>query len=77
MSMRVLPIITLIAVCSIVPARGQSLPSAPRDACLEDYRRLCSDVARGGGRIRKCMMDNAGQLSARCKAALGSRTKSN
>ena len=77
MSLRVLPVIALIAVHTIAPASDQSPGSAPRDACLEDYKRLCSSVSRGGGRIRKCMMDNSDKLSPQCKAALAARAKTN
>jgi hypothetical protein len=76
MSLRALPIIALIAISSIAPAGAQSPPGARREGCLEDYERLCSNVSRGGGRIRKCMMDNAERLSPQCKAALASRAKS-
>jgi hypothetical protein len=51
--------------------------AALRDVCLEDYKRLCATVPRGGGRIRKCMAENSDKLSSACKAALGSQTKSN
>ena len=77
MSLRVLPVIALIAVHTIAPASGQSPGNAPRDACLEDYKRLCSSGSRGGGRIRKCMTDNSDKLSPQCKAALAARAKTN
>jgi hypothetical protein len=70
-------ILAVIGVCSSEPAKGQDAPGAPREACAEDYKRLCAGVARGGGRIRKCMTDNAEKLSPACRAALATRTKSN
>jgi hypothetical protein len=60
MRLRTLSLVTLIALCSIVPARSQDARGVPR----------------GGGRIRKCMADNSDTLSPPCKAALGSQRKS-
>ena len=76
MRLRTLSLVTLIALCSIVPARSQDARGVLRDVCLEDYKRLCASVPRGGGRIRKCMTDNSDKLSPPCKAALGSQRKS-
>ena len=77
MSVLALPFIALVSVLAIAPASGQDPRSAARDACLDDYKRLCSSVSRGGGRIRKCMLDNSDRLSAQCKAALATRPKAN
>ena len=76
-SRRALPFIALVSILAIAPASGQDPRSAARDACLDDYKRLCSSVSRGGGRIRKCMLDNSDRLSAQCKAALATRSKAN
>jgi hypothetical protein len=77
MPLRILPLIAIIAICSAVPARPQDKRGALRDACQEDYRRLCVGVAPGGGRLKKCMADNSAKLSATCKAALDAAGKSN
>ena len=77
MRLQTLSFVILIALCATVPARSQDGRGAVRDVCLEDYKRLCATVPRGGGRIRKCMADNSEKLSPACKATLGSQTKSN
>jgi hypothetical protein len=74
---RTLALVILIALCATVPARSQNGRGALRDVCLEDYKRLCATVPRGGGRVRKCMAENSDKLSSACKAALGSQSKSN
>jgi Cysteine rich repeat len=78
MNLRILPLIATIAICSAVPVEAQDngMRGALRDACQEDYRRLCADVAPGGGRVKKCMADNSAKLSATCKTALGTAGKS-
>ena len=35
-------------------------------ACAGDVEKLCSDVLPGEGRIKKCLKDNMGKLSATC-----------
>jgi hypothetical protein len=78
MRLRTLPIIISIGLCSVVTALGQGTTRAAlREVCLEDYKRLCSAVARGGGRILKCMMDNSDKLSPPCRASLGAHAKPN
>jgi hypothetical protein len=91
MTLRILPIVTALAICSIVPANGQGNDRANdrandqandkrgalRAACQEDYKRLCAGVPPGGGRIKKCMTENSAKLSPACKTALGTAGKSN
>ena len=77
MRLRTLLLVTLIALFAAVPARSQDGRGALRNVCLEDYKRLCATVPRGGGRVRKCMAENSDKLSSACKAALGSQSKSN
>ena len=79
MNLRILAFITVLAICFAIPAKGQDggRRGALRDACQEDYQRLCAGVAPGGGRIKKCMADNSAKLSPTCKTALGAAGKSN
>jgi hypothetical protein len=79
MTLRILPIMIALAICSIVPAKGQEHDDggAMRAACQEDYKRLCAGVAPGGGRIKKCMTENSAKLSPTCKTALGTAGKPN
>lgn len=39
-------------------------------ACQADMEKFCSDVKKGGGRVRKCMREHKDQLSAGCKAEI-------
>ena len=87
MTWKVLPVVTVLAMCSIVPARGQvnghgsgqanDKRAALPTVCEEDYKRLCAGVAPGGGRIKKCMAENSARLSPGCKTALGASGKPN
>lgn len=44
------------------------------EPCLPDYRRLCSDVDRGGGRILACLNQNRANVSPACAASLDTMT---
>ena len=35
-----------------------------RQVCAEDFKKYCSDVQPGGGRIRECMMSNVDKVSS-------------
>ena len=50
-----------------VPAADRA---AMRNACLDDFRKLCPGVRPGGGRIRACMLAREGELSPVCRTAL-------
>ncbi len=41
-----------------------------RQACGFDFRRYCSGVPLGGGRVLACLQGNADRLSPRCGSAL-------
>jgi hypothetical protein len=83
MNLRIPAFVSVLAICFIVPAMVPALGQdngkrgAVRDACEDDYRRLCAGVAPGGGRVKKCMADNSAKLSPKCKTALGTEGKSN
>lgn len=44
-----------------------------RQACHADIATVCAGVEKGGGRIGKCLKDNAGKLSPGCQAAIADR----
>jgi len=46
------------------PAPAQSHP------CADDIAKFCSGVQRGSGRIRRCLRDHEGDLSAACQTKL-------
>ncbi|WP_119269679.1 cysteine rich repeat-containing protein [Taklimakanibacter deserti] len=39
-------------------------------ACRSDFRKFCSGVERGGGRVIACLQNHAGELSTTCRDAL-------
>ena len=48
------------------PASGQLIAE-----CRGDVQRFCAGIELGGGRIVRCLEDNAAKLSAGCKQAIG------
>ncbi|WP_440635550.1 cysteine rich repeat-containing protein [Bradyrhizobium sp. PUT101] len=53
-----------------ITPKMRSEARATMQACRADYRRLCSDVAPGGGRILACLQSHAGQLTSTCAQTL-------
>lgn len=45
-------------------------------ACNDDRSRLCSGIFPGGGRILRCLSDNAAKASPGCRAAIDSAAQS-
>ncbi len=50
------------------PQQGRA--ASVRQACATDYKKLCSGIQPGGGRIAACFRQNAAQLSQQCQSAL-------
>lgn len=62
----------LIAVSAILLASSASaqVPANISQACSSDYRKLCANVAPGGGRVIACMKARESEVSENCRAAL-------
>lgn len=58
-------IVTIVSVLTLsLPAWAQSNP------CLADYKKYCSGVVPGGGRIIQCLNKKADALSPNCRASV-------
>jgi hypothetical protein len=44
--------------------------SAARQACAADIKQLCAEIKPGEGRLKACVKEHFGQLSATCQTAL-------
>ena len=67
--MRTVRILTALAVAAAMQL-GTAEAANMRTACKADYKRFCSDVSPGGGRIVKCLKENEASISQACKSAL-------
>ncbi|MBI5255625.1 MAG: hypothetical protein HY855_03930 [Burkholderiales bacterium] len=71
--------LVVAGLAALGPAAAQ--PAAPAEtgrsmlsaACQADLKKLCPDVAPGGGRVAACLKGKKDQLSPTCKADLAQR----
>jgi hypothetical protein len=54
----------------LAPTVVMAQPSAARQACGADLKQLCGEVKPGEGRLKACVKEHFGQLSAPCQTAL-------
>ncbi len=65
----------LLLALAAGPALAQSATTASptvKQACMSDYKRLCSGVKPGRGGAIACMEDHRADLSRGCKMAVAS-----
>lgn len=55
---------------TLVPTQLRSEARALMQVCRNDYNRLCSKVAPGGGRIIACLQAHASELNSACAQAI-------
>lgn len=76
--------LTFAAATASVPlAHAADDREAAKKACMGDYKKYCSGVWPGGGRVKKCLTDNLDKLEPPCReivsrnagASKGSSTK--
>jgi len=60
-----------LLVVTLQAASAQQASSQAREACGADFKRLCSGVSPGGGRIRQCLSEHFAELSGPCKQVIG------
>ena len=61
--------VVALALLPAPPAFAQ-VPAKVQQACNSDYRKLCANVAPGGGRILACLKARGSEVSEACRAAL-------
>ena len=54
----------------LVPVDAMAQQGAARQACGPDIKQLCAEVKPGEGRLKACVEEHFGQLSASCQTAL-------
>ena len=51
----------------VAPAGAMAQQGAARQACAADIKQLCAEVKPGDGRLKACVKEHFGQLSASCQ----------
>ena len=60
----------LACVLLLAPAGAMAQQGAARQACGADIKQMCAEVERGDGRLKACVKEHFGQLTASCQTAL-------
>ena len=60
----------LACVLLLAPAGAMAQQGAARQVCGADIKQMCAEVERGDGRLKACVKEHFGQLSAPCQTAL-------
>jgi hypothetical protein len=77
------PLLVIVSLCCAMPALAQTpapqglppeanLPAvkAAQSACNADIAKFCPTVQPGGGRIVRCLVANAPQLTPACRTGM-------
>ena len=62
--------VVLASVLLVTAARAVAQQGAARQACGADIKQVCAGVNPGDGRLKACVAEHFGQLSASCQTAL-------
>ena len=54
----------------LAPATATAQLGEARQACAADIKQMCAEVKPGEGRLKACVKEHFGQLSAPCQTAL-------
>jgi len=60
----------VLASLLLMPAGAMAQLGAAHQACAADIKQLCGEVKPGEGRLKACVKEHFGQLSASCQTAL-------
>lgn len=61
----------IAGLCCVILLAAALSHAQEKNACVDDAARFCKEVKPGGGRIGRCLMEHANELSPACKDALG------
>ena len=60
----------LACVLLLAPTGAMAQQGAARQACGADIKQMCAEVKPGDGRLKACVKEHFGQLTASCQTAL-------
>ena len=63
-------VLGLAPVLLLTPATAMAQLGEARQACAGDVKQICAEVKPGEGRLKACIKEHFGQLSAPCQTAL-------
>ena len=60
----------VLSLLLLAPTGAMAQLGAARQACAADIKQFCGEVKPGDSRLKACIKDHFGQLSASCQTAL-------
>lgn len=62
-----IPVLALLVALTAMQAARADDRDAAKKACMNDYKKFCSGIFPGGGRVKKCLTDNLAKLEPPCR----------
>lgn len=65
--------LAVLVVAAFALSAGAALAAGPNDPCDPDLKRLCPDVAPGGGNLLRCLREHQDEVAPACRAEMERR----
>jgi hypothetical protein len=67
-------LLTLFLAAQLVPTAALAQTAEQKSACKADYRKFCTGVMPGGGRLIKCLSKHMSDLTPECQKVVKTST---
>jgi len=67
--------VVIVLVAGLFSTSALAQTAAERAACMGDFRKLCTGVKPGGGRVLGCLSQHKDELSPDCRKVVDAHAK--